>query len=876
MAKPKKFTVPTGTHQSIGIELEFLVAWLPNGEKDPHESEAHNLPPLLRIDADPTRYPATVDILMHIRETLERYGIPVSNNRRPSAKELAATKHIPRRLRDVDKWSVGLDSSVEELVNKDYVWQPIEIRSPALWATPESYEQIRCVINLLKSCYRLRVNPTCGFHVHVGNGWRYFKPEKVKKTAAFLWASDPLLSRLHPPWRRANGYSASIRLESRLAYEGTAEEIREELERIAPVSMRLPITAFSDITQEVEVYGSEEGWAKYAHARKEVGPFMTLSTDVNHTGDTESEGSSRSSSSNKNNSNSNSSHRSTTGSSTNSSDNGGGDKNKSNRSRASNNSNSKDHDSDNESTRSESPEILELFSDRIRELLEQEQNAGRVPPDLDTLDRNIGLVHWNKVEDPRIMRIVLYLCERLYGHRNPAKLKYKEQLDIMLQAQCQFLYGHIKVKTLDWMEILAVLNRCGPYVEAGRSSYVWDPDIKNWEPTWFNAGRILDHPKALKDERIDGPMVVNKFHNIAKLLDLNEEGDDDDGIEYINREEYEKAMATNGGIEKLVKELREYADSPNPDDFSVIDLNEVIVLSDEEDEVDEVDEIYPDETPAPVDIDEDGINTVELTPDDSVSPPVMPSKSRSAPPTLGEPKARKDSSSSSSSSEFSNTPRDSTGGNGGGGGSSPTPPPPTRNPSLERKKLQPDEIEDLPESYQEYVKNHLQVSTLSWIPADPATATATAASGLRQLTLCESAAEVADLITGRPNYNFLQYQTSSMHGVPESLRTIEFREASGTLDASWIVTYARICEGILRWCRNARMADYIRVLDRVMLQNERDERRHEARKSAAFTYDMKEEDERNRYDVCDLLEDIGLYAEAEFVRKREKENGPPR
>ncbi|KAI0429305.1 hypothetical protein F5Y09DRAFT_310723 [Xylaria sp. FL1042] len=90
-------------------------------------------------------------------------------------------------------------------------------------------------------------------------------------------------------------------------------------------------------------------------------------------------------------------------------------------------------------------------------------------------------------------------------------------------------------------------------------------------------------------------------------------------------------------------------------------------------------------------------------------------------------------------------------------------------------------------------------------------------------------------------------------------RTVEFREAAGTTDAEWIVTWSRICVGLMRFCRDASVDDFIYVLHKLSHQEERVSAGKEI-----------------TWDVCDLLEYIGLFAEAAIVRRREKELGPPR
>ncbi|KAK0746198.1 hypothetical protein B0T18DRAFT_464931 [Schizothecium vesticola] len=104
----------------------------------------------------------------------------------------------------------------------------------------------------------------------------------------------------------------------------------------------------------------------------------------------------------------------------------------------------------------------------------------------------------------------------------------------------------------------------------------------------------------------------------------------------------------------------------------------------------------------------------------------------------------------------------------------------------------------------------------------------------------------------RTNYNFVAYQDFVPNPGYQIRRTVEFREAAGSVDADWIVTWARICTGIFSFCRNSDEATFRRVLVRLA-----------AAEQAAL--DGLEPE----YDAVDLLRDLGLFAEAVFVEQRD-------
>ncbi|KAI0185998.1 hypothetical protein EV127DRAFT_440225 [Xylaria flabelliformis] len=208
-------------------------------------------------------------------------------------------------------------------------------------------------------------------------------------------------------------------------------------------------------------------------------------------------------------------------------------------------------------------------------------------------------------------------------------------------------------------------------------------------------------------------------------------------------------------------------------------------------------------------------------------------------------------------------------------------------------KLHPHDIYQLPDSYihrvsQVYSFDGARWRRISWLPypggpPDPQenhvqggiacrpgctqhVVTDTRA-GVATVLGVDSGAAVAQLLravtTGdRANYNFTAYELESLL-LPGWMRTIEFREAGGSLDPEWIITWINICVGMLRFCRDASVVDFITVLERVIREEERQRTN-------------PERDDEDIYDVCDLLEDICLFTEATTIRERERKFGPPR
>ncbi|KAF3060957.1 hypothetical protein GL218_03434 [Daldinia childiae] len=733
MASSNEFTVPVGTRHSFGIELEFLVAYLPNSEPDPNETEAHLLPPLLRVDT--SNYKATIEIRESIRATLKANGVPVSeaNSGFATSTDLTRDK-LPYRLRGKNKWNVALDGSLGETFMDKYKWQPIEIQSPALWATDESFKEIEHVTNVLTYNYRLRVNPTCGFHVHVGNGTDFFTGEAIRRLGMFLWAADPTLSRLHPPWRRVHSYSASIRYHSQLATKGTTiKDVKKEFEQWLSTDDPIAITKFSDTTREEVAFGSVERWEAYA--------------------------------------------------------------------------------------------------------------------------------------------------------------KWRNRVQLMVLAQCASMYDS-GLNEIDDEKFYKVLVASAPYFEAARFGWQYDPVAKNFSLASSVVGPILSKPRPKKEERIDWPYTIRKWQNAVELMEPDKDDD------HPSFSEYNKAIQTNVGISNLFKKFGSRADSPDsqyqrniPSPRSDISLTS-----------------SPITIPLSSSPDASKLGSSPLDPNPEPLPK-SPSSDESSNDSL--PKLQRCFSNLSYHHNIDfNAP------------CSPFPSYVDYESEEEEswpQKMRPHDVGDITALYQSEIAKYASIpdamwDRIGWVPSilnplpDPAGENAkndpifsnaytnerstvpkvhpitSGIEGIAKLAACDSAMAVATLLEGpfgrRLNYNFKHYSASALRDDREegimsvNPRTIEFREAAGTLDAKWISMWVRITTGLVRFARLASPADYLVVLDRLMEQEDRDVAIRTAK--ANGTYDPAYHNEDDRYDVCDLLEDIGLFSEAALLRRREQERGPPR
>ncbi|KAF6830164.1 hypothetical protein CMUS01_07850 [Colletotrichum musicola] len=221
-------TPTTPPRVSFGIELEFLVAYIYEGEVDPDEEIKDGLQPLVVVPRaetacsrpEPTSSSHDTNsrfsphpqewVKTQIRKALAKAGLPVAGATDGVVQGSVQAGHSRDRM---SAFHVVNDHTIDEVSIDGYHFQGVEINSPAMYSMDISFDMIRLAVSVLTTQFRCRVNPTCGFHVHVGVGpTQRIDTRTLRNFAALLWAADPLISRLHAPWRAIARYSQSGRV----------------------------------------------------------------------------------------------------------------------------------------------------------------------------------------------------------------------------------------------------------------------------------------------------------------------------------------------------------------------------------------------------------------------------------------------------------------------------------------------------------------------------------------------------------------------------------------------------------------------------------------------------------------------------------------
>ncbi|KAK7991299.1 hypothetical protein PG988_000093 [Apiospora saccharicola] len=230
---------PIMTH---GKEVEFLARYVDQlvvPGTDPDEALQRQKEANPGVVVVPYKEAAELVVPEDYTKTLERKGVDVN----PSQGILApgqsrwAPAHPNAQytaLPDFHRWTVYEDSTVvisppterhhqqQDLpavtasaapAQFQTRWYGLELISPAQPNTARAHQEAAFVLNVLRQHYgnRMRVNESCGLHIHVGMGPEAIPVPRLRRIAALLYAADPLLAVLHPPHRQNNRFCPSIR-----------------------------------------------------------------------------------------------------------------------------------------------------------------------------------------------------------------------------------------------------------------------------------------------------------------------------------------------------------------------------------------------------------------------------------------------------------------------------------------------------------------------------------------------------------------------------------------------------------------------------------------------------------------------------------------
>ncbi|KAI1103910.1 hypothetical protein F4804DRAFT_212864 [Jackrogersella minutella] len=204
-----------GDHLTFGIEYEFLVPYLFSDENDPLK-HVDDLSPLFRIYRNNPIKEDELVVYDTLTKLFDSHGLPT---------KVGACKYdsdFAKKILDrYSYWNIDEDESVQEpefnnpyaLASK-YKWINVEIATPAEPDIQIAYDTSRYVLQLLQRTYRVRVNLSCGLHVHVGKGVERFDLREMKRIGSLIWSTEHLLGSFNHPVRQVSYHAPTVRTRS--------------------------------------------------------------------------------------------------------------------------------------------------------------------------------------------------------------------------------------------------------------------------------------------------------------------------------------------------------------------------------------------------------------------------------------------------------------------------------------------------------------------------------------------------------------------------------------------------------------------------------------------------------------------------------------
>lgn len=218
---------------SFGVELEFLVAVrLETEQYSTQETCAIGLSGQSIFIPESQCTNNSVDLCCYkkIQRTIERQ----LGNVNPATRVLPPDRPSMgdyESLEGYSKWTVKPEYSLMLPENQGilgkyggYHWVCVEVTSPALWATPESFDEVKKVCEILRTKFLTLITDSCGLHIHWGLGNTWIPADHLRKIAALLLACDPLLAQLQPESRKDNYHCLSNRYFSEVAQSALSAE----------------------------------------------------------------------------------------------------------------------------------------------------------------------------------------------------------------------------------------------------------------------------------------------------------------------------------------------------------------------------------------------------------------------------------------------------------------------------------------------------------------------------------------------------------------------------------------------------------------------------------------------------------------------------
>ncbi|KAF8867094.1 hypothetical protein BDZ45DRAFT_719456 [Acephala macrosclerotiorum] len=219
---------------SFGIELEFNVIVLEDGERDPHPQDDRKVHGLIPAGSKISpQLGASILVGQFVRRKIasslnQTFGqtqvhFTKANTPPQDFKALTAEQH---RDGSLSKWIVQTDGSVAPPRDRDtfnYKFVPVEVCSPAFIYSDVAVSHAMRIVDHLTDTYRTNVNTSAGLHIHIGCQNAGFSLPHLRKICALIWTFETYFFYLVGEHRWNENHCEYLTKRSRLALAVAAD-----------------------------------------------------------------------------------------------------------------------------------------------------------------------------------------------------------------------------------------------------------------------------------------------------------------------------------------------------------------------------------------------------------------------------------------------------------------------------------------------------------------------------------------------------------------------------------------------------------------------------------------------------------------------------